>query len=95
MVSLLATLGEDPIIRYYDPNGDRRTIAARVAFQLENELENLRKMDPTFPPKSIYERTTLIVVDRTIDTSGPLIHEFTYQAMVNDLIGLEDGTKYK
>jgi len=95
LVSLLATLGEDPIIRYYDPNGDRRTIAARVAFQLENELENLRKMDPTFPPKSIYERTTLIVVDRTIDTSGPLIHEFTYQAMVNDLIGLEDGTKYK
>jgi len=94
LVSLLATLGEDPIIRYYDPKGDRRTIAARVAFQLENELENLRKMDPTFPPKTNYERTTLIVVDRTIDTSGPLVHEFTYQAMVNDLIGLENGIKY-
>ncbi|KAG4090299.1 Sec1-like protein [Neocallimastix lanati (nom. inval.)] len=94
LVSLLATLGEDPIIRYYDPNGDRRTIAARVAFQLENELENLRKMDPSFPPKTNYERTTLIVVDRTIDTSGPLVHEFTYQAMVNDLIGLENGSKY-
>jgi len=94
LVSLLATLGDYPIIRYYDPKGDRRTIAARVAFQLENELENLRKMDPTFPPKTNYERTTLIVVDRTIDTSGPLVHEFTYQAMVNDLIGLENGIKY-
>jgi len=94
LVSLLATLGDYPIIRYYDPNGDRRTIAARVAFQLENELENLRNMDPSFPPKSNYERTTLIVVDRTIDTSGPLIHEFTYQAMVNDLVGLENGSKY-
>ncbi|KAG4086819.1 Sec1-like protein [Neocallimastix lanati (nom. inval.)] len=94
LVSVLATLGEYPIIRYYDPNGDRRTIAARVAFQLENELENLCNMDPSFPPKSNYERTTLIVVDRTIDTSGPLVHEFTYQAMVNDLIGLENGIKY-
>ncbi|OUM61424.1 hypothetical protein PIROE2DRAFT_12577 [Piromyces sp. E2] len=94
LVSLLATLGDYPIIRYYDPNGDRRTIAARVAFQLENELENLCNMDPSFPPKSNYERTTLIVVDRTIDTSGPLIHEFTYQAMVNDLVGLENGSKY-
>jgi len=94
LVSLLATLGDKPIIRYYDPNGDRRTIAARVAFQLENELENLCNMDPSFPPKTNYEQTTLIVVDRTIDTSGPLIHEFTYQAMVNDLVGLENGTKY-
>jgi len=94
LVSLLATLGDDPIIRYYDPNGDRRTMAARVAFQLENELESLREMDSNFPPQSNYERTTLLVVDRTIDTSGPLIHEFTYQAMVNDLVGLENGSKY-
>jgi len=94
LVSLLATLGDDPIIRYYDPKGDRRTIAARVAFQLENELENLRSMDSSFPPRSNYEKATLIVVDRTIDISGPLIHEFTYQAIANDLIGLENGSKY-
>lgn len=94
LVSLLATLGDYPIIRYYDPNGDRRTISARVAFQLENELDNLCHLDSSFPPKSNYERSTLIIVDRIMDVSGPLIHEFTYQAMVNDLIGLEGGTKY-
>jgi syntaxin-binding protein 1 len=34
------------------------------------------------------------VTDRAIDTVAPLIHEFTYQAMANDLLPIEDGSKY-
>lgn len=29
-----------------------------------------------------------------MDVIAPLIHEFTYQAMCNDLLPIEDGTKY-
>lgn len=29
-----------------------------------------------------------------MDAMAPLIHEFTYQAMVNDLLPIEDGSKY-
>jgi hypothetical protein len=29
-----------------------------------------------------------------MDTVAPFIHEFTYQAMCNDLLQIEDGTKY-
>jgi syntaxin-binding protein 1 len=30
-----------------------------------------------------------------MDVYAPLIHEFTYQAMINDLLPIEDGTTYK
>ena len=48
----------------------------------------LQKVDHTRP------RATLIITDRTMDMVAPLVHEFTYQAMVNDLLPIEDGTKY-
>lgn len=29
-----------------------------------------------------------------MDIAAPLLHEFTYQAMANDLLAIEDGNKY-
>lgn len=40
------------------------------------------------------QRATLIVTDRAMDVIAPFIHEFTYQAMANDLLPIEDGCKY-
>jgi syntaxin-binding protein 1 len=40
-------------------------------------------------------RSVLFVVDRSMDPVAPFLHEFTYQAMVNDLLPVEDGTIYK
>ncbi|KAI0284481.1 Sec1-like protein [Russula brevipes] len=40
------------------------------------------------------QRATLIVTDRAMDVVAPLIHEFTYQAMANDLLPIEEGSKY-
>jgi len=40
-------------------------------------------------------RSVLFVVDRSMDPVAPFLHEFTYQAMVNDLLSVEDGTVYK
>ncbi|KAJ2603126.1 syntaxin binding protein 1 [Coemansia sp. RSA 1804] len=44
---------------------------------------------PTHAPPS-----TVIILDRSVDMYAPLLHEFTYQAVVHDLIDLEDGNKY-
>ena len=35
-------------------------------------------------------RATLLLLDRTADCLSPLMHEFTYQAMVNDLLKVMD-----
>ena len=33
------------------------------------------------------------MVDRSMDIFAPLLHEFTYQAMVHDLLPIKDGDK--
>ena len=43
------------------------------------------------PPRP---RATMIITDRAMDTLAPFIHEFTYQAMANDLLPIDEGTKY-
>lgn len=30
-----------------------------------------------------------------MDPVAPFLHEFTYQAMVNDLLKVQDGTRYR
>jgi len=39
-------------------------------------------------------RATLVITDRTMDMIAPFVHEFTYQAMANDLLPIENGTKF-
>ena len=48
-------------------------------------------MDTDFPPESPFKRAVLIIVDRSMDMVTPLVHEFTYQAMMNDLLVVEGG----
>lgn len=40
-------------------------------------------------------RAVLFVLDRSLDPVAPFLHEFTYQAMVNDLLPVEGGKTYK
>jgi syntaxin-binding protein 1 len=40
-------------------------------------------------------RGVLIITDRTLDTVAPFLHEFTYQAMANDLLNIENGRVYQ
>ncbi|KAI8847505.1 Sec1-like protein [Chytridium lagenaria] len=99
LVSVLATLGEYPYIRYYNPPNaavavsTQEKLAGKLAGMVQSELDNLCRIDKSFPPQSHYPRAILLVVDRGVDMITPLLHEFTYQALINDLFLLEDGQK--
>ncbi|TRM65537.1 Sec1-like protein [Schizophyllum amplum] len=67
-----------------------------IAFKVQALLEENKKANPDFakpqtPPRP---RATLIITDRSMDMLAPFIHEFTFQAMANDLLPIKDGTKY-
>ncbi|GAA5812262.1 hypothetical protein MFLAVUS_005712 [Mucor flavus] len=103
LLSVCATLGEDPIIRYQTRSeGDihpQGSPAGKLAHIVQKEVDGFCRLNPNFPPprQPPQPRATLLIVDRSIDPAAPLLHEFTYQAMINDLLPVEEsenGVKY-
>ncbi|KAJ3410635.1 vacuolar sorting protein VPS33/slp1 [Chytridiales sp. JEL 0842] len=105
LVSVLATLGDYPYIRYYNPSAPTAILASaattsnsmslsgKLANLVQVQLDNLCRMDSTFPPPSPYPRSVLVIVDRGYDSLSPLLHEYTYQCLLNDLLVVADGLK--
>ncbi|KAL0095848.1 Sec1-like protein [Phycomyces blakesleeanus] len=116
LLSVCATLGEDPIIRYQTPpppppppsqsptDGllpQQGSVTRSLATILQKEMDDFCRISPNFPParNPPQPRATLLILDRSIDPMAPLLHEFTYQAMINDLLPVEpseskNGIKY-
>ncbi|KAH8551198.1 Sec1-like protein [Umbelopsis sp. PMI_123] len=104
IVSICATLGEDPIIRYHRPLDEEtgtpmnKSLPYKLAMTVQREIDNFCRINPNFPPprQPPQPRATLVIVDRSIDHASPLLHEFTYQAMITDLLPVEPaGTALK
>ncbi|GAB5585417.1 syntaxin binding protein 1 [Umbelopsis nana] len=103
ILSVCATVGENPLIRYHRPLDVQGTINRNIPWHLaklvQQELDNFCKLNPEFPPSRDppLPRGTLIILDRTIDHLSPFLNEFTYQAMMTDLLNVEEsasGLKY-
>ncbi|RCH87073.1 vacuolar sorting protein VPS33/slp1 [Rhizopus stolonifer] len=104
LLCVCVTLGENPLIRYHRPLDIKETINRRIPEQLakavQSELDNFCATNPEYPPPRDppLPSGTLIILDRTIDPISPFLHEFTYQAMVADLLEVEEiptGLKYE
>ncbi|KAI0832105.1 Sec1-like protein [Trametes gibbosa] len=72
-------------------------VAKVLAFMVQQLLDEHKKANPDFPKQADPPRPrgTLIITDRSMDPMAPLLHEFTYQAMANDLLPIEDGATYR
>lgn len=66
-----------------------KRLALRLQLALDKYVqENEPKIDVGRP------KGVLFITDRTMDTVAPFLHEFSYQAMVHDLLPITDGNKY-
>jgi len=85
LVSVCLTLQELPYIRYYAKSNISRDFARYVETEIKQALQRLS----TWKPSDKRERGTLLIVDRSLDPVAPLMHEYTFQAMVNDLLDVD------
>ncbi|KAA8895897.1 Sec1-like protein [Sphaerosporella brunnea] len=98
IASACVSLGEYPTIRYYRPPSymlhEARVLSEMLAKNVQDELDTFAKSHPDFPPPvNNRPKGVLFIVDRSMDLYAPLLHEFTYQAMAQDLLPIQEGDK--
>ncbi|PYI25393.1 Sec1-like protein [Aspergillus indologenus CBS 114.80] len=84
VIAILLSLKKNPLIRYEKNSLLAKKLATEVRYQLtqEEQLFNFRKTDT--PP-------ILLILDRRDDPITPLLTQWTYQAMVHELMGIHNG----
>ena len=84
VIALLLALKKKPLIRYQKNSLLAKKLATEVRYQItqEEQLFDFRKTDT--PP-------ILLIIDRRDDPVTPLLTQWTYQAMVHELLGIQNG----
>lgn len=82
LLSVIASLRLRPQIRYDQNSGLSRQLAVRMQEELQQ--------NSGFLPQST-QRSLVLVLDRLNDPVTPLISHWTYQAMVDELLGLRNN----
>lgn len=84
VIALLLSLKKKPLIRYEKNSLMAKKLATEIRYHLtqEEQLFDFRKTDT--PP-------ILLLLDRRDDPITPLLTQWTYQAMVHELIGIRNG----
>ena len=85
ILAVLLSLKKLPVIRYEKNSAVAKKLAAEVGYRISKEgqlFEFGRRADT--PP-------VLLILDRRNDPFTPLLTQWTYQAMVHELLGINNG----
>ncbi|KAI0117618.1 Sec1-like protein [Hypoxylon sp. NC0597] len=84
LIAILLSLKKKPLIRYEKNSLLAKKLATEVRYHItqEEQLFDFRKVDT--PP-------ILLILDRREDPATPLLNQWTYQAMVHQLLGIHNG----
>ncbi|KAL9046852.1 MAG: hypothetical protein Q9206_006966, partial [Seirophora lacunosa] len=84
VIALLLSLKKKPLVRYERNSLMAKKLATEVRYQMtqEEQLFNFRRTDT--PP-------ILLLLDRRDDPITPLLTQWTYQAMVHEMLGIRNG----
>ncbi|KAG0701390.1 Sec1-like protein [Suillus ampliporus] len=84
IMAVLLSLKKKPVIRYEKTSGMARKLASEVQqrIQVESTLFDFR-LTQVAP--------LLLILDRRNDPVTPLLSQWTYQAMVHELLGIQNG----
>lgn len=93
MMAVLLSLRQKPTVRYQGSSD----LAKRFSMELKHTMEQsenrqLFEFGNQAPPSNSSGETLLLILDRRDDPLTPLLSQWTYQAMVHELLG--EGLKY-
>lgn len=84
VASLCAFLGQYPAVRYRGAHHRTRELAESIQTKLDDYKAESKDLGRS---QNVSE---LIILDRGFDIISPLLHELTYQAMIQDLLPVEN-----
>ncbi|KAK3676337.1 vacuolar protein sorting-associated protein 45 [Recurvomyces mirabilis] len=84
VLALLLSLKKKPLIRYEKNSVLCRKLATEIRYAMTQEEQLFDFRRPDTPP-------ILLLMDRRGDPVTPLLTQWTYQAMVHELLGIENG----
>jgi vacuolar protein sorting-associated protein 45 len=85
LVALLLSLKKRPVVRYERMSALARKLGEEVHYQMQSALPSL------FDFRRTDSAPVLLILDRRNDPVTPLLSQWTYQAMVHDMIGINNG----
>ena len=96
LATVMVSLGEIPSLRHMAKIGDKRSDVSRgVAERLDRILTAMLRSKGAEAAKN-NPTCDVLIVDRSFDIIAPIIHEWTYESMVTDLLDVPNGVyKYK
>ncbi|ODN73547.1 hypothetical protein L202_08045 [Cryptococcus amylolentus CBS 6039] len=86
VLALLLSLKKRPIIRWERMSQPGRTLAQAVSGEINSKYRDLFDFRGTQGPAPL-----LLILDRRNDPVTPLLSQWTYQAMVHELLGITNG----
>lgn len=84
LIAVLLSLKKKPLIRYEKNSLMAKKLAIEVRYLMTQEEQSFDFRRTDTPP-------ILLIVDRRGDPITPLLTQWTYQAMVHELIGIRNG----
>ena len=87
VLALLLSLRKKPIIRYQQSS----QMCRRLAEGVMQKMKKLNEDSKLFDFRQSDVSPILLIVDRTDDPVTPLLNQWTYQAMVHELLGIHNN----
>ncbi|KAG0145717.1 hypothetical protein CROQUDRAFT_78586 [Cronartium quercuum f. sp. fusiforme G11] len=82
--ALLLSLKKKPLIRYARTSQMSKKLGQELMYQMQNESQ-------LFDFRLTHPSPVLLILDRKNDPVTPLLTQWTYQAMVHELLGIKNG----
>jgi syntaxin-binding protein 1 len=67
----------------------------QLSFKLAKHFQDAFAEFYSLAKPTDFQSATVLILDRSFDHLSPFLHDFSYQAIINDLLNIENGKKYR